>query len=358
MTRIVAILTLLVLPFAICAKKMYVVAQSDSQPLSGTILMSGNGTIVGMTDEEGACECMAESLPITVRCIGYKDQHIAVVPPDTVFLLPETYELSEIVVNPADRPILKLRCYIREYTTGTFGSATIQMFGEYMADYFLNDKKVKGFHKISTPYVRAKRARVRYKNSAGLDSIAKPSDTDEFLSWIDLCSINPHRRTMADSVMNGATETVMGKYKQFSTCRINNNRLVYSRDILANYKGHHWSPWFLKLIGFTIDASEMRSKDVFLIDDKGNYGPHSLQMATYTMEMTIKSKFIKKAFHTKEPIKSFSTVEVYPLEAQYLTVKEAKDLEWDYSQRTIEQSPLAPELPANIKEMLEHTQSH
>lgn len=81
-------------------------------------------------------------------------------------------------------------------------------------------------------------------------------------------------------------------------------------------------------------------------------------MATYTMEMTIKSKFIKKAFHTKEPIKSFSTVEVYPLEAQYLTVKEAKDLEWDYSQRTIEQSPLAPELPANIKEMLEHTQSH
>lgn len=71
MTRIVAILTLLVLPFAICAKKMYVVDQSDSQPLSGTILMSGNGTIVGMTDEEGACECMAESLPITVRCNRY-----------------------------------------------------------------------------------------------------------------------------------------------------------------------------------------------------------------------------------------------------------------------------------------------
>lgn len=347
-------MALILVPLSIYANNIIFVDKSDRQPISGVSIITGNGTIIGLTDNNGSFDCTPDVLPLKIRCIGYEERTLDSII-DTLYLYPKSYELAEILVTPVDRPILKINCYIREYTTATYSGDTIQMFGEYMADYFLNEKKSKGFRQSNTPYVRAKRLRARYRNGAGLDSIAKPSENDEFLSWIDLCSIDPEHHTLPDSVLNGATNNIMGKYGQFSSSRIFNNKFIYSRDILANHKGHHWSPWFFKLIGFTIDTSKMLSKDIFLIDDHGGYGPNTLQMATYTMEMTIKGKWIKKAFNTKDPIKSYSIVEVYPIESQYLTVQEAKDLEWDYSQKEIIRSPLAPELPLNILEMLNQT---
>ena len=62
-------------------------------------------------------------------------------------MTPDTFELQEVVVDPVDKPVLKLRCYIREYTTGTYGNDTIQLFGEYMADYFClkKSKRIRTF---------------------------------------------------------------------------------------------------------------------------------------------------------------------------------------------------------------------
>ncbi len=332
----------------------FIVADSeDRMPLPGATVMSGNGTIVGFTDNKGSFSCNSGDMPLTVRCLGYKELTLKAYS-DTLFMTPDAFELPELVIAPVDRPVLKLRCYIREYTTGSYGSDTIQMFGEYMADYFLSEKKVKGFGPSKrTPYIRAKRLRARYKNAAGLDSIARPEADDEFISWVSICSIDPFRHTVADSVVNGAVGVVIGKYGEFSNTRVNGSRLIYSRDILANHKNHRWSPWFFKMVGFTVDTSEMLFKEIYHLDDKRKYGPNTLQMATYTMEMTIKSKWVKKALHTKEPIKTYSTVEVYPVEALYLTPQQAKDSEWDYSRKDITPSPLAPRLSPNIIEMLD-----
>ena len=82
-----------------------------------------------------------------------------------------------LVVVPVDRPVLNLKCYIREYTTAAFGNDTIHMFGEYMADYFLVEQKVKGFKTDNKPKVRASRKRIRHKNASGLDSTAIPAKT-------------------------------------------------------------------------------------------------------------------------------------------------------------------------------------
>ncbi len=53
------------------------------------------------------------------------------------------------------------------------------------------------------------------------------------------------------------------------------------------------------MLGFTVDTSEMLSKEIYLLDDKRKYGPNTLQMATYTMEMTIKSKWVKRPYEQK-----------------------------------------------------------
>ena len=350
MSRFLFIL-LLFIPLVAKSWTLSVVDSSDGTPLAGATLLMPNGTIVGLTDSRGRFDGTSASMPLTVRCMGYEEQYLAA-PVDTVFLSPANFELSEIVVIPEERPVLKLRCYLREYTTAMYGGDTIQMVGEYAADYFLTEKKVKGFGKKVTPYIRAKKLRVRHKNAEGLDSIARPSEDEEFLSWISICSINPTGQTVPDSILNGAVQTVQGKYGLFATTRTVGNKLETTCDILANHKDHHWSPLFFKLIGFTIDTSEMLMKTIHRVDENGKCGPNTLQMATYTMEMTIKSKFIKRALHTKDPVKTYSVFEVYPIEARYLTVKQAKELEWDYSDQEIIVPSSAPELPANVKEML------
>lgn len=330
----------------------FIVADAEDRlPLGGATLLSDNGTILGISDSHGSIDCSPSAFPVRIHCMGYVEANLSAIV-DTVFLTPKTFELSEIVIEQVEKPVLKLDCYIREYTTSTFGTDTVQLFAEYMADYFLTEKKVKGFKSGDMPYKRVQRMRVRHKNAAGLDSIYRPAKDDVFLSWVDICSINPHGYVAPDSIVNGATGVKMGKFGRYSTTRVNGNKLTYSRDILANHKGHHWAPWFMKVIGFTIDMTEMLGKDVFQLDDNSYYGPNTLQMATYTMEMTIKSKWAKKEFHTKEPIKTYSVIEVYPLETKYLTAEAAKEQEWEYSRKEITPSPLAPQLPQNILEMI------
>jgi len=333
--------------------KAFVVADAeDHQPLGGATLLSANGVILGFSDSDGVFGNSISDFPVSIHCLGYEETKLSA-SVDTVFMTPKTFELSEVVINPVDRPVLKLNCYIREYTTAAFGNDTVMLFGEYMADYFLAEKKVKGFNPNNrTPYIRVKRQRIRYKNSEGLDSIARPTEDEELISWVSICSVNPKGATLPDSIMNGSTGVVQGKFGEFSTTRLTGNKMIYSRDILADHKDHHWSPWFLKVIGFTIDTTEMLAKDIFLVDENGNYGPNTLQMATYTMEMTVKSKWVKKAFHTKEPIKTYSVIEVYPISSRYLTQPEAKELEWENSQRDITPAPQAPQLPQNIIEMI------
>lgn len=335
------------------AFSLVVAGGDDRQPLAGAALMTANGTIKGLTDERGAIALTEADLPATVRYMGYDDATLTAAA-DTVFLSPRAFELSEMVVQPEDRPVLKLRCYIREYTSAAYGTDTLQLFGEYMSDYFLPAKKVKGF-KSNTATIRVQRQRMRHRNAEGLDSISRPTDEDEFLSWAKLCGINPATKTLADSVREGCTAIVPGKQSgDYATLRLApDGKVIYTCDLLADHKGHHWEPWIFKLLGMTIDATEMRSQNIFTLADDATYGPSTLQMCSYAIGMTIKSKWVKRAFHTKEPIKTYSVIEIYPVEAVYLTVEDAKVAEKEYDIRDITPSPLAPPLPANITEMLE-----
>lgn len=343
----------LVLFVSLPAKAFVVADAEDHAPLGGVAVMSANGSILGFSDAEGVFRAAIASFPVTVHCLGYEEAKLSGTV-DTLFLAPKSFELDELVIQPVERPVLKLNCYIREYTTAAFGSDSVIIFSEYMADYFLVEKKIKGFKPgNNSPNIKVMRQRVRQKNAAGLDTIYRPSAKDEIMSWVVICTLDPMRKTAPDSVMKGSAAVSMGKYGPFSTTRVSGNRLINSRDILADHKGHHWSPLFLKVMGFTIDATEMIEKEIYLVDENGNYGPNTLQMATFSMEMTVKSKWIKKMVHTKDPIKTYSVIEVYPLSYRYLTQAEAKEEEGEYTQRDIEQSPLAPPLPPNILEMIE-----
>ena len=157
--RLIVLLALCIAPYRAAAN--IVIADSiDHAPLPGSSLVLPDGTILGITDDNGAIDLQCTTLPFTVRCMGYAEKSVDAIS-DTVFLAPRNFMLPGLVVVPVDRPVLNLKCYIREYTTAAFGNDTIHMFGEYMADYFLVEQKVKGFKTDNKPKVRASRKRIR-----------------------------------------------------------------------------------------------------------------------------------------------------------------------------------------------------
>lgn len=180
------------------AFSLVVAGGDDRLPLAGAPLMTANGTIKGLTDERGAIALTEAELPATVRYMGYDDATLTTAT-DTVFLSPRAFELSEMVVQPEDRPVLKLRCYIREYTTAAYGTDTLQLFGEYMSDYFLPAKKVKGFKLTRLRYACSVSACAIKTPRALTLSLDRPTRTSSYRGRNSAASIPSQKRSLTAS---------------------------------------------------------------------------------------------------------------------------------------------------------------
>ena len=100
---------------ALCARvavaRTVVVDASDMQPLAGASVFDNSGTLVTITDADGAFG--AVGLPATVRCLGYEAAVTGPSAPDTLALRTASYELGEMTLNLAERDVLRLVCYVR-----------------------------------------------------------------------------------------------------------------------------------------------------------------------------------------------------------------------------------------------------
>ncbi|MDE7393984.1 MAG: hypothetical protein K2M80_05880, partial [Muribaculaceae bacterium] len=204
-------LIFLLIPVLGKAKELVVVEMTDNTPLQGATVIGKSGLIVGLTNEKGEITSPPVSqYPLTIQYIGFKpvtiDAHT-----DTIALTPAEYSLSEIVVNPCERPIKRMTFYAREYASGATGSDTLQLFTEYMFEAFLVDSntKVKGYKKKDSN-LRLKNLKryARYMNASGLDSIAKPDENDEItlLSWKDILTV-PNYKITVDSSLSTTSAT-------------------------------------------------------------------------------------------------------------------------------------------------------
>lgn len=131
--RYILLSIIAILPL-VCAsrERLTVVDQTDNSPIAAATVFSKGGNILGLTDKNGILDGIADrDMPLTVRCLGYEPLTVAGTT-DATKMVPETYELGEFVVTPLDRPILRIVCYIREYTGGVTSTDTLQVFAEHM----------------------------------------------------------------------------------------------------------------------------------------------------------------------------------------------------------------------------------
>lgn len=308
---------------------LILVDADDGGPVSAASVISNDGLILGLTDENGCITVSPEKdFPLIIRSLGYESTTVARLS-DTIRLCPAVYSLPEVVVNSTERPIIKILCYVREYCTGATSSDTMMMYSEYMMDAYYAYGKVKGYKKgDKRPSVRNVRRYARFSDSNGLDSVACPSEDDDItilsfakdFTYVPFDSVG-ERKSMR---LGASTDTVMGKYSPLRLYRKGNNVYSFSVDMLANYEDHKLSPFIFKMLGATMDIDKMQMSYAYNANPSGKYSLNDFIYSTSHFHALAKGKLFKKFFRAKEPMHMDCYVELYPVDVEYLTVGEYK----------------------------------
>lgn len=204
-------------------KNTIAIGSDDNEIIAGATVISGNGMILGVTDDNGRLpQVSGKDYPLIIRSLGYKEQTVTA-QSDTIWMASENYSLPEVSVVSGERPITRVISYVREYSTGATSTDTIQMFSEYMVQSFhVTKEKVKGYkkgdRKIKT---LSTRQYARYAN-AKCDSVFIPDKNEDpyyLLSFAKLISEVPGSYNEPKKIRDGASsDTIAGKYVPKNDC--------------------------------------------------------------------------------------------------------------------------------------------
>lgn len=307
-----------------------VVDSLDNTPVIGATAFSASGVIAGNTGIDGRLNVDTSHFPLTLRSIGYR-QTTADAPADTLRLPVVTYQLGEVTVDPAARPVTRMLLYGREFCTGATPTDTIRIYNEYMLEAFLADDNVKGYKDThASPRICNIRRTILFTSSTGADSLANPGpDDNELFSLMQkLVEIPGKSVTTPEAMQHGADiHTIQGKYYPWRTYRRTKGAFTVTTDMLADKKGHRFAPWFFKLLGLSMEMNSFQSTVAYAPNDAGIYRNHDITCATFFTHILGTGRWIKKAFKTKEPVDLDFSLEVYPVETTTLSIDDYKAMQ-------------------------------
>lgn len=335
-----------------------VVDRREKQPVTGASVFSARGLIMGITDDKGQVpQFDKHDFPLSVRSVGFKEATLTA-PVDTLFMEEEEYNLPEFTVSTDERPVVQVIAYVREYCTGAMAGDTLQYYSDYMMRSFLTDrKKVKGYHESdANARVLNTRKYCRYINEIR-DSVAIPTDMENFLSWNRVVGFNG-RVEEPDTIRNGArTDTVQGKYSPILFYEKSPRTFTRTKDNLGNHKGHIYSPAIFKLLGLTVDATQLQLREVYVANESGIYGPGDLISEVFNIHMRGRGKLWRRFFRSKVPVEMDSYIEVYPVEVTYLTITEYKEERKNNDTIPFRTNENVPGLLPSIQKMVDRVNS-
>lgn len=358
MMRYVLLTLTLLLGWTSQAKcRIRVVDSGNSTPLAAATVFANSGVIIGITDEQGFITIASDSdFPVTVKCLGY-DPIQCQAGVTEVGMDHSVFELHEVVVTPVDRPVLRVLCYIREYVSGATGTDTLMSYNEHMGDFFLpTRKKIKGFKTKSSPRFLRSRCYSRMANSDGLDSIFIPKYRDDSFCWENLVSMPSENVAESNVIKSGSKiDSIHGKHGVKQILRKNGeSTYTIQTDYLADSKNHKMSPFIFKLLGLSIDITELQGSWIYRNNEGGVYSPADIVSGIFSLSVSGRGKWIKKAFRSETPVQMHSFYEIYPIEVEYLTVEEAKDLLYENPPRvSMTISPNATPLAPSTQRMVD-----
>lgn len=307
-----------------------IVDANDKLPIVGASIFDAAGTMVGLTLTDGSVpeELGDEYYPLTIQCIGYNMLTVNSKGKSTLEMTERKYDIGEVTITPGDKKVLRLLCYVREYVSlNAYYDDTTTIFMEHMADFLIPVEEKAKFSSTGKARALATRSYTRSVDEEKDTVIfsTKNKSSMLFIASIDSSSI-AEPESFKDTDVLPKSYSKSGKYGPKDVYRKTNTTFTRFRDGLADTKDHKMSPTALKLLGFGMDFTQMYKSCAYHLSGSNTYGPADLISATYALEALGTGKFFRSSNPHKKPVEINSLVEIYVVNRQYLTTKEAKHI--------------------------------
>ena len=329
-------------------------------PLPNVSIFDRNGNFTAISGHDGRIPHIAESdYPITIRYIGFKELLVPAGAPDTLFMTEDVIELPEMVVNTRNRRMLHILAYVREYSTLSSFGDSVFLFREKMVDFMLpSDKKMK-FRGWRSPRVLASKSYYRFTNYHGLDSVS--DRCHHHFSWTDWMGIvQPAHIPASLTSAEFATDTVRGRRGPTEIWTKNGDRLAIDINLEEDSISEKWMPnidYFLGT-GTDFDRFSLRLNYENVIGD--SILPIDLTGYSFAIESTGRGHNMFMFHRPDDPYFVSTYGEVYIIDKEYITIKEAKKweaLKQDTGIIEIYEPAQAPDLQPAIKQLISRVES-
>lgn len=309
------------------AYDVIVVDSATHVPLPNAPIYDKDGTPVGLSNSNGAVPKITRNrYPITVRYLGFNDKTVMFGDKDTIFLSEKVSELPEVIVKSSRQRLLHILAYVREYSTLATYTDTIFLFREKMVDYMLHSYNKIKFKGWTYPRVLTCKSYYRFTNYNGLDSV---SDVGQHhFSWSDWIGMPPEV-SIPLRIRNSqiSADTLCGKYSPTEIWHKNNDQIRVYVDVLADTVSRKWVPNLANFFRRGLDYEKF--KVTFNYDNVMGDSISKLDLEGYSFSIESKGRGREMFRFNKidEPFFVSTDADVYILDKEYVTVKEAK--EWD-----------------------------
>lgn len=326
------VLLVLITLLALASSRATVVLDAtDGQPIVAATIMNSEGHVLGLTDARGQVPVdYLSQLPLTIRTMGYESAAVTA-ESDTILLAPSVYELPDLEVSSADRNVVRLVFFVRQYTSLTGDTKQITQVSESMVDFFIPIRKAKKIDGTAELRVLFQRSASHTVWADGRDSLQCPATEDlSFLNslvTIDSAQV-PEPQSFAlishDSI---ACDTMWSKHiYPHQIFRRTPVGYFVTVDALAKQKNHRFSPWYFKLLGLTVDINELMATYVFAPTTRTLHRRDELTSMSHSLQIDCRGKWFKRAMDSDAPVDMRSWAEFYLVDRTYLPDTEAREL--------------------------------
>lgn len=217
-----------------------------------------------------------------------------------------------------------------------------------------SENKVK-FDGWSSPRVLTCKSYYRFTNNNGLDSV---SDTSQHhFTWSDWIAIPPEV-SMPMRIKNSriSADTLFGKYNPTEIWRRNNDRIRIDIDVLADTISRKWVPKLAYFFRRGLDYNKFKVSFNYDNIEGNSLSGFDLDGYSFSIESKGRGREMFRFNKINEPFFVSTNAEVYILDKEYITVKEAKKWEkrdFDVDEIGIYEPMDAPQLSAAILDLVE-----
>lgn len=337
-------------------RNVFVVDSISREALPYASVFDCRGKMVGLSDAEGRMPYLLVSdYPLTIRYLGYKERSIAIHSVDTIFMQENTVDLPEVIVGSNKHMILHTLAYVREYSMLTTYTDTVFLFREKMVDYMLPmDTRLK-FTGWLNPRILKSKSYYRFTDSQGLDSVS--NQCNYHFSWADWVGIIPTVAIPKSLVENKiGADTIRGKYSPAEIWIRNGDRLKLEVNVLADTTSRKWVPNLSLFFRDHLDFEQFRVGFNYENVVGDSITPIDLVGYSFNIESNGRGRGMFRFSRKDEPFFVSTYAEVYVVDKEYVTIKEAQ--KWEKGKFNLDDvgiiEPLeAPELQPAIVNLID-----